>query len=103
MLLVPNPGYWDALPPFPILKVPDVSVSVPVAVSGNPPSLKMLLVTELPIIKGFDPIFLALLRVTPAPLLLFMITPPVPLNVAGNSGPVVCAIDPLYSKVEADP
>ena len=30
------------------------------------------------------------------PFELFMITPPVPPKVAGNSGPVVCSADPLY-------
>ena len=40
-------------------------------------------------------------RETPA--LLFMITPPVALNVTGNSFPVTCAADPLYCIVAFAP
>jgi hypothetical protein len=44
--------------------------------------------------KGVVPIFLAAPNVTP--FAFSILTPPVPAQVAGNSGPVICAILPLY-------
>ena len=55
-------------------------------------------VDNIPLVKYNVLAMLTLLeRVTPNALL--MITPPDPVQVAGNSGPVVCAALPLYCKV----
>jgi hypothetical protein len=55
-------------------------------------------VDNIPLVKYNVPAMLTLLeRVTPKALL--MITPPDPVHVAGNSGPVVCAALPLYCRV----
>jgi len=60
-------------------------------------------VDKTPAIKLTGPVtvLLAVARVTPRVLLIAR--PPVPLNVAGNSGPVVCAAEPLYCSVAAAP
>lgn len=52
-------------------------------------------------VKGFAPTLLAAERVTPDALL--MTTPPEPGKGETNSTPVICAADPLYSRVEEAP
>ena len=58
-------------------------------------------VVSLPAVRVSLGIVLAVPNVTPLELL--MMTPPLPLKVAGNSVPVVCALVPLYCKVAAAP